>query len=129
MWFTQMNTLCCSFAEVSGYPQQYKGDYSSWPAGKPAAYTNGKAYFLLLNFKIQNLKAMILKLIWALKSLTFPLKSLVCWLFSLLNNPLPGDRPALCQIFFLLCDFSQDLLSFKTGKTEKNEIELKASWL
>lgn len=64
---------------------------------------------------------MILKLIWALKSLMFPLKSLVCWLFSLLNNPLPGDRPALCQTFFLLCDFSQDLLSFKIGKIEKTE--------
>lgn len=64
---------------------------------------------------------MIWKLIWALKSLMFPLKSLVCWLFSLLNNPLPGDRLALCQIFFLLCGFSQDLLSFKIGKIEKTE--------
>lgn len=67
---------------------------------------------------------MTLKLIWALKSLMFPLKSLVCWLFSLLNNPLPGDRPALCQIFFLLCDFCQDLLSFKIGKIEQTENQL-----
>lgn len=66
---------------------------------------------------------MILKLIWALKSLMFPLESLVCWLLSLLNNPSPGDRPAFCQIFFL-CDFSQDLLSFKIGKIEQTENQL-----
>lgn len=66
---------------------------------------------------------MILKLIWALKSLMFPLESLVCWLFCLLNNPSPGDRPAFCQIFFL-CDFSQDLLSFKIWKIEQTEKQL-----
>lgn len=61
---------------------------------------------------------MILKLIWALKSLMFPLESLVCWLFSLLNNPSPGDRPAFCQIFFFVT-FLRTYYHLKEGKLNK----------
>lgn len=51
MWFTQMNTTCCSFTEVSGdHAGEYKGDYSSWPAGKPAAYTKWQSLFLAVEF-------------------------------------------------------------------------------
>lgn len=74
-----MNTLCCSFAEVSGYLQDFK---------ESIRLDQQARNDFEINSGTEN---------------TFPLKSLV-YLFSLLNDCLAGNRPALCWIFFLLYD-------------------------
>lgn len=104
-----------------GTMQEYRGDCSSWPACSPHKWQSLilAAEFLDLEFWSNDFELILGTEIPYVSSKTFGLL-----VVSSLNNSLLWDRPVICQIFFLLCDFPQDSESFKLGKTEQTENQL-----
>lgn len=124
MWFIQMNTACCSFTEVSGYHAGVQGRLFLLTSRQACSLHKRQSLFLAVEFQRLELQSNDSELYLGIEIPYVSSKNFGMLVVSLLNNPLPWDRPAICQIFLLLCDFSQDSESLKLSKTEQTEKQL-----